>query len=122
MPSRGWARITDRIADVLRRGAWYPIVDQTSNGDVVVNIQGGRQVRLSREDVTVRLDPPDHWSVVTRTGVLRPTLGGTGDAQVTTTYGVCPSCQERQEFTGKPAVLTCTRCGRESAVDWSETV
>ena len=122
MPSRGWARITDRIADVLRRGAWYPIVDQTTEGDVVVNIQGGRQIRLSREDVTVRLEPPDRWSVVVRTGVLRPTLGGTRDTEVTTTYGVCPACQERQEFRGKPISLPCARCGKESQVDWSETV
>src|ERR1041384_7351452 len=33
--------------------------------------------------------PPDHWSIVARTGVLRPTLGGRG-GDVVTTYAVCP--------------------------------
>jgi hypothetical protein len=120
MAPRAWARITDRIADVLRRGAWYPVVEQTSD-EVVVDVAGGKRIRLSREDVRVRETPPDRWSVVVRTGVLRPTLGGKG-GEVVTTYGVCPHCRERQELTGKPAREKCGRCGAESPVDWSETV
>jgi len=53
--------------------------------------------------------------------VLRPTLGGGRDKEITTTYAVCPHCQERQDFTGKPAALRCARCGKDSEVDWSET-
>jgi hypothetical protein len=121
MASRGWARITDSVADILRRGAWYPIVEETPDGDVVVDVRAGHHVRLSRADVIVRDQPPDHWSVVVRTGVLRPTLGGGKGGDVITTYGVCPQCYERQEFTGKPPHLKCTRCGREAAVDWSHT-
>ena len=76
MARRGWARITDSVADILRRGAWYPVVDETPDGHVVVDVREGVQVRLKREDVTVRSEPPTTWSVVVRTGVLRPTLGG----------------------------------------------
>jgi len=121
MSSRRWARITDSVADILRRGAWYPIVEETSDGHILVDVRTGEQVRLSLSDVTVRQQPPDQWSVVTRTGVLRPTLGGKQGTTVTTTYGVCPHCHERQEFDGRPARLKCPCCGRESAVDWSRT-
>jgi hypothetical protein len=116
---RGWARCLDNVADVLRRGAWYPILDES--GDKVVLEVRKKQVRISRIDVDVRDTPPDLWSVVVRTGVLRPTLGGREGEGLTTTYAVCPHCQERQDFTGRPATLKCTRCNREAKVDWSET-
>lgn len=74
MTTRGWARITDRIADVLRRGAWYPVVDENGR-DVILQV-ADRRVRLSRDDLTLRPTAPERWSVVVRTGVLRPTLGG----------------------------------------------
>jgi hypothetical protein len=80
-----------------------------------------RPVRVSRIDVAMRDTPPDRWSVVVRTGVLRPTLGGRAGEEVTTTYAVCPHCQERQDLTGKPDVLKCERCKKEAPVDWSET-
>jgi hypothetical protein len=114
----GWARCLDNVADVLRRGAWYPILE-VSDDKVVLEVQQ-KPVRLSRVDVAVRDTPPDTWSVVVRTGVLRPTLGGR-EGEVVTTYAVCPHCHERQDFTGKPRALKCTRCSRESKVDWSET-
>lgn len=116
----GWARCLDNVADILRRGAWYPIVEETLDGKVTVEVRQ-KPVRLSRIDVAVRDTPPDQWSVVVRTGVLRPTLGGREGEDVITTYAVCPHCQERQDFKGKPSALKCTRCSRESAVDWSET-
>lgn len=114
----GWARCLDNVADVLRRGAWYPILEQTVDGKVVVEVRQ-KPVRLSQVDVRVRELPPDHWSVVVRTGVLRPTLGGGHD--VVTTYAVCPHCHERQDFAGQPESLKCTRCARVAPVDWSET-
>src|SRR2546422_3359490 len=60
-----------------RRGAWYPIVEESADGHLVVEVREQR-VRLSRGDVSVRTDAPDHWSIVVRTGVLRPALGGQG--------------------------------------------
>ncbi|OLB06699.1 MAG: hypothetical protein AUH06_07015 [Gemmatimonadetes bacterium 13_2_20CM_69_27] len=115
----GWARCADNVADVLRRGAWYPVVEESSDGHVVVEVRRQR-IRLSRADVTFRTEPPDHWSVVVRTGVLRPTLGQKG-MEVVTTYAVCPLCHYRQDFAGKPTSLRCVRCGATSPVDWTET-
>jgi len=106
------------VADVLRRGAWYPVLEETPDGKVVLEVRQ-KPVRLSLVDVRVREIPPDQWSVVVRTGVLRPTLGGGQD--VVTTYAVCPHCLERQDFSGRPASLKCTRCTQVSPVDWSET-
>ncbi len=115
----GWARCADNVADILRRGAWYPIVEESTDGHVVVEVRQQR-VRLARADVTIRPEPPDHWSVVVRTGVLRPTLGGRG-GDFATTYAVCPLCHYRQDFAAKPQTLKCVRCGAMSPVDWSET-
>jgi hypothetical protein len=95
-------------------------VDETTDGKVVLEVRK-KPVRISRIDVAVRDTPPDRWSVVVRTGTLRPTLGSREGEEVTTTYAVCPHCQERQDFTGKPGTLKCTRCNEESSVDWSET-
>ena len=115
----GWARCADNIADILRHGAWYPIVEESTDGQLVVAVREQR-VRLSKGDVTVRPNAPDRWSIVVRTGVLRPTLGGQG-MEVVTTYAVCPLCHYRQDFAGRPDTLRCVRCGATSAVDWSET-
>jgi hypothetical protein len=91
----GWARCLDNVADVLRRGAWYPIIEETTDGKVVIEVRK-RPVRVSRVDVAVRNVAPDRWSIVVRTGILRPTLGGREGTDTTTTYAVCPHCQERQ--------------------------
>jgi hypothetical protein len=115
----GWARCLDSVADVLRRGAWYEVVDETAEGDLIVSVRSQR-VRISRAEVHVRSEPPDAWSIVVRTGLLRPTLE-TGRTSVHSTYAVCPACHERQEFKGKPKILTCTRCGLTAPVDWSQT-
>lgn len=117
MPDLGWARCSDTVADILRRGAWYPIVEETTE-HIVVEVRR-RPVYLSREDVAIRIAPPDHWSVVVRTGVLRPTLGGEG--AVTTRYAVCPRCHHRQDVEGAPAELHCERCHETAPVDWSAT-
>lgn len=123
MGQRGWARCTDGVADVLRRGAWYRIVEETDGDQVVLEVRG-RPVRFSRADLTIRTAAPDCWSVVVRTGVLRPTLGGGKGQEVITTYAVCPSCAERQDLPpapARPARLTCQRCGQDAGVDWSRT-
>jgi hypothetical protein len=119
MATLGWARCTDSVADVLRRGAWYPILEETPDGQVVLDVRGQR-IRLKAGEVRVRRTPPDRWSIVVRTGILRPTLGGQGK-EVVNTYAVCPHCHQREDFQAKPANLACPRCGSTSPVDWSET-
>lgn len=113
----GWATAAPGLADVLRRGAWYPIVEESADGTVVVEVD---QQRLSfrREDLRIRPDRPVMWSIVIRTGVMRPTLAG---PRLVTSYAVCPDCTGRQEFEGQPETLMCGRCRRASKVDWTTT-
>src|SRR2546425_4892037 len=89
----GWARCADNVADVLRRGAWYPVVEESGDGHVVVEVRRGR-IRLKPAAVTGRTEPPQHLSVVVRTGGLRPTLGGEGVGGGTT-HSACPPCHYR---------------------------
>src|SRR2546426_4188272 len=89
----GWARCADNVADVLRRGAWYPVVEESGDGHVVVEVRRGR-IPLHPADVTGRNQPPQHWRVVGRTGGLRPTPGGEGGGGVTP-HAPCPLCPYR---------------------------
>src|SRR2546430_13623115 len=89
------------------------------SSDLVVEVRQQR-VRLPRGDVTIRTEVPDHWSVVARTGALRPTLRGQG-SDVVTTYAVCPLCPYRQDYAGKPRRPKCVRRGATSPDGWSET-
>src|SRR5213595_1540174 len=52
----GWARCADNVADILRRGAWYPIVEESADGHVVVEVRQQRVRLLSHldDDVPVR--------------------------------------------------------------------
>jgi len=119
MPPLGWARTQDKFAATVRRGAWYPVVEASGADQVVIQV-GQEKVALKREMLLVREEPPSHWSIVVRTGVMRPTWGGqknVGD----NTYAVCPHCAERQFFDGQPKTIECRRCHKVSPVDWSVT-
>jgi hypothetical protein len=118
-----WARCTDGVADVLRRGAWYRVVEDGVNGQVILEVRG-RLMQFSSADLTIREAAPSTWSVVVRTGALRATLGIGRGREVVTMYAVCPHCAERQDMPPgqhQPPQLECHRCHRVSPVDWSET-
>src|SRR5213594_3485084 len=100
MGKLGWARCLDNVADILRRGAWYAVVEETGDGHLVVSVRDQR-VRLSRHDVRMRPDAPTDWSIVVRTGVLWPALGGKG-MEVVTTYAVSPPSHHSSATTAKP--------------------
>src|SRR5258708_18380386 len=106
MGTLGWARCIDSVADVMRRGAWYPILEETGDGHVVLDVHQ-RKLRLSRQEIRVRKDQPSRWSIVVRTGTLRPTLSRRRDNEITTTYAVCPHCHQPQDVTREPAPGAC---------------
>lgn len=115
--ARGWATGAPGIADVLRRGAWYPILEEVDDGTVLIEVDR-LPLRFRRQELRIRSDRPDTWSIVVRTGVMRPTLSG---PKLVTTYAVCPDCTGRQEFEGEPETMMCLRCRRAAKVDWSTT-
>jgi hypothetical protein len=114
---KAWATAAPGHADQLRRGAWYPVLERETDGHVTVEIDRSA-VKLRKEEVIVRADRPDQWSIVVRTGVMRPTLSG---QKMVNQYAVCPDCAARQEFDGRPETLMCVRCRRAAKVDWSTT-
>lgn len=114
---QGWAAGTAAAAGLLRRGAWYPVVEESPDGTLLLQVDT-EQVRVRKGDVRVRGDRPDRWSIVVRTGVMRPTLVG---PRLVTTYAVCPDCTARQEFDDRPETLMCVRCRRAAKVDWDTT-
>jgi hypothetical protein len=114
--AKAWATAAPGHADLLRRGAWYAVVGESDDALLVeVDFQA---VRVRATDVVIRPDKPETWSIVVRTGVLRPTLTG---QKLVTRYAVCPDCGGRQEFEGEPQTLICERCRRAAKVDWSQT-
>jgi hypothetical protein len=113
----GWATAAPGLADRLRRGAWYPVIKDSGDGEVVLEVDL-LPMRVDRADLHIRPDRPEMWTIVTRTGVMRPTLTG---VKVVNRYAVCPDCLARQEFEGEPETIMCTRCRRASKVDWSAT-
>jgi hypothetical protein len=113
----GWATAAPGVADVLRRGAWYPILEEGPDGSILIEVDH-MPLRFRREELRLRPERPDTWSVVVRTGVMRPTLSG---LKLVTTYAVCPDCTGRQEFEGQPETLMCVRCRHAAKVDWSTT-
>jgi hypothetical protein len=115
--AKAWATAAPGHADVLRRGAWYPVVEETDDGHLLVEVDF-QPIRVRQADVVVRPEKPEAWSIVVRTGVLRPTLTG---QKLVTRYAVCPDCGGRQEFEGEPQTLICERCRRAAKVDWSQT-
>ena len=113
---RAWATGAPGQGDVLRRGAWYPVLEETPT-ELVIEVDH-QPMRVPHEEVRVRADRPTMWSVVIRTGVMRPTLAG---QKLVTSYAVCPDCTGRQEFEGEPESMMCTRCRRAAKVDWDTT-
>src|SRR5207244_120037 len=71
----GWARCADNVADVLRRGAWYPVVEESGDGHVVVEVRGccdrpweGRGWRSSPPTPCARCAITARTSPASRTG------------------------------------------------------
>src|SRR5256885_8500964 len=89
----GWARCADNVADVLRRGAWYPVVEESGDGHVVVEVRRGR-IRPHPPDRTVRTAAPPPRSVVVLSGGGCPAPRGEGGEGVTTS-APGPPCHSR---------------------------
>ena len=115
MPDRKWARVKRAGAHGLRRGAWYPVLNDRPT--IVVLDVAKRAIPMDRSLLDFRDTPPDSWSVVENDP--DSTAGRrASEASLTWTYGVCPQCRERQNLEPGVSPLTCDDCGEESPVDW----
>jgi hypothetical protein len=99
-----WARSRgDRAEkDGVRRGAWYPVVEDEAKPWVVVDVHHV-EIRVPREHLEIRPEPPAGWSVVRHP------------------YLVCPGCHARRYASGAPKELTCPECGNTYPIDWTDS-
>jgi hypothetical protein len=112
----GWARVRPPGAHYLRRGAWYPVVNDSATSLVVLDV-ARRNVAVSRGSVELRRDVPDTFSVVIRSPE-DPKPGRINGKYLGLTYAVCPRTRARVGFEGRPDTLECPVCGGSHAVDW----
>ena len=112
-----WARVKLSGAHNLRRGAWYPVVND-SNPKIVVLDVAKRNVPVPRESVELADGKPEKWSVV-KFNSEKALPARVSQEGLPLTYAVCPFCRARSvEVEVDMPSLKCDECGRETAVDW----
>jgi len=114
----GWARVEPPGAYSLRRGAWYPVVDDTASTEVVLdNTQ--RLVVIPRHHLRIRRHRPECFSVVVRAPDDPNPVRGTPE-DLGLTYAVCPLSSSRIRLEGRPEILECPKCGHRFKVAWGD--
>lgn len=103
MAGMEWARSRGSRSEKagLRRGAWYRVVENANPQWVVLDVHHV-EVRVPKEDLEVRRDKPNAWSVV-----HEPHL-------------VCPGCHTRMHVAAKPKDVKCPECGNNYPVNWED--
>lgn len=115
MAERKWARVKKAGAHGLRRGAWYPVLNDRPT--IVVLDVAKRAIPMDRSLLDFREAAPDSWSVVQNDP--GSTAGRrASESALNWTYGVCPNCRERQNLEPDTTPVKCTDCGKEARVDW----
>ncbi len=119
MKRNGWARVRPPGIDGLRRGAWYPVVDDSAPDSVVLDVRG-EKITVPRLRVHIRRLKPERCGVVVRApDDYNPARGTPED--LGSRYAVCPQCHARVGLTGQPEYVDCTGCRCRFAVAWEET-
>jgi hypothetical protein len=117
MGPKKWARVKLSGAHNLRRGAWYPVVNDSSAKIVVLDV-AKRNVPVPRESVELADAKPEAWSVV-KFNPDKPLPARISQENLPLTYAVCPFCRARSvEVDGGTPMLKCDECGKEAPVDW----
>jgi hypothetical protein len=112
----GWARVQPLGAHFLRRGAWYPVVNDKTASLIVLDV-ARRNVAVSRRSVELRAARPDAFSIVIRSPD-DPKPGKINGKDFGLTYAVCPRTRARVAYQGRPMQLECPICDCEHDVDW----
>lgn len=123
MQGHTWARLTTERHSMLRRGAWYPVADESFDDTLSLEVRD-LFVPIERTSVEILRARPSFWSIVDRSSEaldeIRPE-GWTFPVK----YAVCPTCNARQDIVGstdqRTTSMVCDHCGKRSDVDWSDT-
>jgi hypothetical protein len=111
-----WARVCRTEAHGLRRGAWYPVVGDSDNSLVILDVNKSNRP-ANRATLEIREERPDRWSVVRREPGQEAAQRAS-DASLGPVYAVCPRCRERVMLAGREEEYTCPGCGSDYPVDW----
>jgi len=108
-----WARVRGDINCRVRRGAWYQVVQLTT--DLAILEVGDRAMSVPRELLHIAPVRPRSWSVVRRPydAVDVPRSWGSR-------YGVCFACQHRMPLDHDQTEARCDRCGAAGPIAWRE--
>lgn len=118
MEPKKWARVRKTGAHGLRRGAWYPVVNDARTDLVVLDVNK-KNIPVPRDLLEVRDGRPALWSVVEwqtqQRGASRAAKANAGPV-----YAVCPSCKTRSRLEPQDAQeMVCPKCGGDFGVDWA---
>ncbi len=114
----GWARVKSPGAYGLRRGVWYPVVDDDASTGVLLDISL-RTITIPRNILQIRRHQPERFSVVVRLPEDPNPVRGT-PRDLGPTYAVCPSSGSRVRLSGHPDHLHCPSCHHLYAVAWDD--
>jgi len=118
----GWARVYPTAqrqhSKNLRRGAWYPVVQNSLSDRVSIRL-GPWALDVPRRLVEVRRDRPKHFSVVTRVA-YDPDPKRKSEYNPGKHYAVCPVCAHRFAILGAPDKLKCPACQHTNRIGWWE--
>ena len=117
--ARPWAIARPFSKPTPRAGAWYPILGDTGEERIVLQIRG-RKVAVLKRLVEVRPERPARFTVVYRSPTERNPARGTS-RDLGRRYAVCPSCGSRLPIFHDPAVLICGICAHRGEVAYWET-
>ena len=117
--ARAWATARPFARPMPRRGAWYPVVGETSGDRIVLEISG-RRVAIAKRFLEVRETRPKSFTVVVK-GQNEPNPARGTQEDLGRTYAVCPQCGVRNALFTRPAMLLCEGCRYHGEVAWWES-
>jgi hypothetical protein len=116
---RQWGRLKRADGHGLRRGAWYPVLDE-SQQDVVTLDVNRQSVAVDRSIIELTSDKPHKWSVV-RWSPREDEAKLAAQANLGPTYGVCPNCRGRANLNATDTQRKCQVCELLFEIDWGSS-
>ena len=103
----------------LRRGAWYPVVNDSQAAIVILDVNKNN-VPVDRATLQLADVKPNKWSVV-KWDPAGPLPRRISQQNLPLTYAVCPHCRARAELGSAEKTLVCPECKVTTEVDWINT-
>ncbi len=117
MTSELWARVLQIGSHGLRRGAWYPVVNEVTAEMLLLDV-ARRNVPVPRTALEVSERTPGKWSIVEWQDSDQG-FGRASQSGFDMTYAVCPKCRARVTLPdGSAERMQCPECGGDFPVEW----